>query len=54
MNIAMIVGSYNGLCGVCTHVQDLCKFLGRESLNTALLATETESLDSKELCKCRS
>lgn len=40
MRIAMIVGAYQGLSGVCTHVQDLCKFLGREGIGTVVFAPD--------------
>ena len=54
VNIAMIVGSYRGLSGVCTHVQELCRFLGREGINMVVLDPDMEKLNSKELQECRS
>lgn len=43
MRIAMIVGAYRGLSGVCTHVQDLCRFLGREGIGTTVLAPDVKN-----------
>lgn len=43
MKVAMIVGSYRGLSGVCTHVQELCRFLGREGINTLVFAPDVEN-----------
>ena len=48
LRIAMVVGSYHGLSGACTHVQDLCKHLAQRGVSSTVLAPDVHPEESSE------